>query len=90
MTNDLEKYITEKLQAMQEEKAERLKYVDPKWVTRGEFFKAVDKDIRAVLNKLFNEKKIRVHKTIHSAQNDYIEYLNRKENGETVVSQEGE
>lgn len=76
--NDLEKYINAKLQQMQEDKAERLKDVEPKWITRGEFFEAVDKDIRAVLNKLFHEKKIRVHKTIHATQNDYIEYLNKE------------
>lgn len=90
MINDLEKYIDAKLQAMQSEKAERLKDVEPKWITKAEFFSAVDKDVRVVLNKLFHEKKIRVHKTIHATQNDYIEYLNREENGETVVSQEGE
>ena len=78
MINNLEKYIDTKLQAMQSEKAERLKDVEPKWITKAELFSAIDKDVKAVLNKLFHEKKIRVHKTIHAPIQDYVEYLNKE------------
>lgn len=62
MMEALEKYIYEKLDAMQTEKAERLKNVEPNMITKSEFFSAVDKDIRAIMNKLFHEKRIKVHK----------------------------
>ncbi len=72
---DLEKYIYEKLEAMQDEKAERMKNVEPHMITKSEFFLAVDKDIRAIMNKLFHEKRIKVHKTIHADIHDYIELV---------------
>lgn len=72
---DLEKYLYAKLDAMQTEKAERLKNVEPHMITKSEFFSAVDKDIRAIMNKLFHEKRIKVHKTIHADINDYIELV---------------
>ena len=78
---DLEKYIVAKLQEMQTEKAERLKNVEPNWVTKSELFEAIEKDKRAALNKLFNEKKIKVHKTIHAPIMDFVEYVGDKENG---------
>ena len=77
--NDLEKYIEAKLQEMQTEKAERLKNVEPNMITKVEFFSAVDKDIRAIMNKLFHEKRIKVHKTIHADINDYIELVKNAE-----------
>ena len=41
---ELEKYIVAKLQEMQTEKAERMKNVEPNWLTRKEVFDAFDKD----------------------------------------------
>lgn len=78
---NLEKYINAKLQQMQEEKAERLKDVEPHMLTKKEFFSAVDKDVRAIMNKLFHEKRIKVHKTIHADIHDFIEYIGEKDNG---------
>ena len=75
MVEDLEKYLYAKLDAMQTEKAERLKNVEPHMITKSEFFSAVDKDIRAIMNKLFHEKRIKVHKTIHADIHDYIELV---------------
>lgn len=75
--NDLEKYLYAKLDAMQDEKAERLKNVEPHMITKSEFFSAVDKDIRAIMNKLFHEKRIKVHKTIHADIHDYIELVKK-------------
>jgi hypothetical protein len=72
---DLEKYLYAKLDALQNEKAERLKNVEPNMITKSEFFSAVDKDIRAIMNKLFHEKRIKVHKTIHADIHDYIELV---------------
>ena len=72
---ELEKYLYAKLDAMQTEKAERLKNVEPHMITKSEFFSADDKDIRAIMNKLFHEKRIKVHKTIHSDIHDYIELV---------------
>lgn len=79
MMEDLEKYIYEKLDALQTEKAERLKGVEPHMITKSEFFLAVDKDIRTIMNKLFHEKRIKVHKTIHADINDYIELVKNAE-----------
>ena len=76
---DLEKYLYEKLDAMQTEKAERMKNVEPHMITKSEFFSAVDKDIRAIMNKLFHEKRIKVHKTIHADIHDYIELVKNAE-----------
>jgi hypothetical protein len=75
MISELEKYLYSKLDAMQTEKAERLKNVEPHMITKSEFFSAVDKDIRAIMNKLFHEKRIKVHKTIHADIHDYIELV---------------
>lgn len=49
--------------------------VVPPFVTKADFFSAVDKDIRKVLNKMFQEKKIKVHKTIHAATQDFVELV---------------
>lgn len=79
MMEYLEKYLYEKLDAMQTEKAERLKNVEPHMITKSDFFSAVDKDIRAIMNKLFHEKRIKVHKTIHADIHDYIELVKNAE-----------
>lgn len=68
-------YLLGKLEAMQDDKAERLKNVDPNWVTKAELFAAIEADKKAILNKWFREGKIRVHKTIHSSIHDYIELV---------------
>lgn len=66
-------YLVGKLKAMQDEKANSTTY--PNMVTKDELFKAIDKDIKAVLNQMFREKKIRVHKTIHAPLNDFVELV---------------
>lgn len=58
---------------MQTEKARSMTI--PNMLTKDELFKAIDKDIKAVLNQMFREKKIRVHKTIHAANQDYVELV---------------
>lgn len=73
MVSDLEKYIYAKLDAMQTEKAKSTHV--PNMVTREELFAAIDKDVKAVLNKMFQEKKIKVHKTIHDSSQDYVELV---------------
>lgn len=75
MISELEKYIVSKLDEMQTEKAELLKNVEPNWLTRKEVFDAFDKDIKAVMNKLFHERKIKVHKTKDAPIMDYVEYI---------------
>ena len=72
---DLEKYLYAKLDAMQTEKAERLKNVEPNMVTKAELFAAIEADKKAILNKWFREGKIRVHKTIHAPIHDYVELI---------------
>lgn len=74
--NNLEQYIYKKLDAMQTEKANS--NVEPKFVTKGELLGAVNKDIRKVLNKMYVEKKIKVHPTKDAPTNDYVELI--KEN----------
>jgi hypothetical protein len=75
MMEGLEKYLYAKLDAMQTEKAERLKNVEPNWVTKTELFAAIEADKKAILNKWFKEGKIRVHKTIHSSIYDFVELV---------------
>lgn len=75
MISDFEKYLYEKLDAMQTEKAELLKNVEPNWLTKKEFFDAIEADKKAILNKWFKEGKIRVHKTIHSSIYDFVELV---------------
>lgn len=75
MTN-LEQYIYAKLDAMQSDKAKQP--IHPNLVTKAEFFAAVNKDVRKVLNKMFVEKKIKVHPTKDAPINDYVELV--KEN----------
>lgn len=79
MISDLEKYLYAKLDAMQEEKAERLKNIEPHMVTKAELFAAIEADKKAILNKWFREGKIKVHKTIHSAIHDYVELVKEEE-----------
>lgn len=69
---DLEKYLYEKLDAMQTEKAERMKNVEPHYVTKKEIYDAIIVDAKAILNKMFHEKKVKVHKTIHAPIHDYV------------------
>lgn len=71
--DNLEQYIYDKLDAMQTEKATYK--VEPNWVTKAELLGEINKDIRTVLNQMFREKKIKVHKTIHSSANDYVELV---------------
>lgn len=73
MISDLEKYIYAKLDAMQTEKANST--VEPKFVTKGELLGAISKDARSVLNKMFIEKKIKVHPTKDAPINDFVELI---------------
>lgn len=75
MIEDLEKYIYEKLEAMQTEKAERMKNVEPHMVTKKEIYDAIIVDAKAILNKMFHENKVKVHKTIHAPIHDYVELI---------------
>lgn len=79
MISDIEKYLYAKLDAMQNEKAERLKNVEPHYVTKKEFFDAIEADKKAILNKWFREGKIKVHKTIHAPIHDYVELVKEEE-----------
>ena len=76
----LEYYIEKKLAEMQAEKAERLATTIPNWCTKRELFEAFDKDIKAVLNKMFHENKVKVHKTIHAPIHDYVELVKEEKN----------
>ena len=73
MINDLEKYLYERLSEMQEAKAERATI--PNWCTKQELFAAFDKDVKSILNEWWRAGKIKVHKTIHASQNDYVELV---------------
>lgn len=81
MMEDLEKYIYAKLNALQTEKAERLKNVEPNWCTKKEIYDAIIVDTKAILNKMFHEKRIKVHKTKDAPIMDYVEYIKTEENG---------
>lgn len=74
--NNLEQYIYAKLEAMQSEKAKSA--VVPMFVTKGEILGAVVKDARKVLNKMYIEKRLKVHPTKDAPINDFIELV--KEN----------
>ena len=74
--NNLEQYIYAKLDEMQTEKAKQP--VHPKLVKKADFFASVDKDIRKVLNKMFVEKRLKVHTTKDAPIQDFIELI--KEN----------
>lgn len=75
MISELEKYLYAKLEAMQDDKAERLKNVEPNYVTKKELFAAIEADKKAILNKWFKEGKIKVHKTIHAPIYDFVELV---------------
>lgn len=79
MISDLEKYLYAKLDAMQNEKAERMKNIEPHMVTKRELFDAIEADKKAILNRWFKEGKIRVHKTIHAPIHDYVEFVKEEE-----------
>ena len=72
-------YLLQKLEDMQTEKAERLKNVEPNWLTKKEFFDAIEADKKAILNKWFKEGKIRVHKTKDAPIHDYVELVKNAE-----------
>lgn len=74
--DNLEQYLYAKLDAMQTEKEKS--NVVPKFVTKGELLGAISKDARKVLNKMFVEKKIKVHPTKDAPINDFVELI--KEN----------
>lgn len=78
--NILSEYLYNLLDEMQTEKAKSTHV--PNMVTRGELFGAIDKDVKAVLNKMFQEKKIKVHKTIHAPIQDFVELI-KEDNGKT-------
>ena len=78
--NDLEKYIEQKLAELQAEKAERMKNISPNWMTRFELRSAIEADIRAILNRMYHQGKVRVYQTQHDKSHDYIEYLGGQDN----------
>ena len=71
--DSLEQYIYAKLDAMQTEKAKQPAH--PNFVTKSELFGAIDKDIQKVLNKMFIEKKLKVHSTKDAPIQDFIELV---------------
>lgn len=71
--NLLSEYLYDLLDEMQTEKAKSTHV--PNMVTKGELFGAIDKDVRKILNQWFREKKIKVHKTIHAATQDFVELV---------------
>lgn len=73
MISELEQYIYAKLDAMLTEKAKSA--VEPKFVTKGELLGEINKDIRKVLNKMFVEKKIKIHPTKDAPTNDFVELI---------------
>lgn len=74
----LEEYIVGKLGEMQNEKAEQMANVEPHFVTNGELFSSIDKDIRSVLNKLWKSGRIKMHPTVHPHNQDYVELIEDK------------
>jgi hypothetical protein len=68
-------YLMQKLEDMQTEKAERLKNVEPHYVTKKEIYDAIIVDAKSILNKMFHENKVKVHKTIHAPIHDYVELV---------------
>lgn len=66
-------YLYARLEQMQETK--KKKNIEPYFVTKAELFSEIDKDARTVLNKMFQEKKIKVHKTIHAPIQDFVELV---------------
>lgn len=74
--NNLEQYIYAKLDAMQTEKAKSTTV--PRFVTKGELLGAINKDIRKLLNKMYVEKKIKVHPTKDAPIQDFIEQVKEK------------
>jgi len=71
--NILSEYLYKLLDEMQTEKVKSTHV--PNMVTRGELFGAIDKDVKEILNRWFREKKIKVHKTIHAATQDFVELV---------------
>lgn len=74
--NLLSEYLYDLLDEMQTEKAKSTHV--PNMVTRGELFGAIEKDVKEILNQWFREKKIKVHKTIHAATQDFVELVKEK------------
>lgn len=77
--NDFEKYLYERLSELQETKATEKANVSPNWVTKIEIYQAVDKDMKAILNRWFKEGKIKVHKTVHPSIHDFVELVKEEE-----------
>ena len=73
MISYLEQYITEKLNAMQTEKSKST--VIPNFVTKGELLEAISKDARKVLNKMYVDKKLKIHPTKDAPIQDYVELV---------------
>lgn len=75
--NNLEQYIYAKLDAMQTEKSQT--NTEPRMITKQELFAEIDKDIRSILNQWFRSKQVKVHKTIHSPNQDYVELVKKED-----------
>ena len=73
----LEEYIVSKLDEMQKEKAIQKANIEPNFVTNGELFSGIDKDVRLVLNKLYKGKRIRIHETVHAKSMNYVELVDK-------------
>lgn len=70
-------YLHSRLDQLQEEKAQT--NVMPNMVTKAELFAAIDRDSKRVLNRMFKDKKIKVHKTIHAPIQDFVELVSEEE-----------
>ena len=66
-------YLTTRLKELQDEKKKEPKV--PNMVTKGELFDTIMQDAKNVLNTLWSEKKVKVHKTIHSPIHDFVELV---------------
>lgn len=69
----LKAYLGLRLNGLQEEKAKST--IMPNQVTKMELFAAIDKDVKSILNEWWRAGKIKVHKTVHPSQNDYVELI---------------
>lgn len=76
---NFEKYLYERLSELQETKAKENPNTFPNMMTKQDIYKAVDKDMKAILNKWFKEGKIKVYKTIHAPIHDFVELVKEEE-----------
>lgn len=74
-------YLYSRLELMQDKKKATENKV-PNMVTKGELFAQIEKDAKDVLNQMFRDKIIKVHKTIHAPNQDFVELIT-VDNGET-------